>query len=252
MSILAVTAYTGSERLVKMTENMLSVFLPRALQFDIRVVAINNAASRPIRSGLVQWHGHSDTNEGFGNAINAAIKGEIIDPPNMKIVNHDGTVKPMGLKSDYTHVLVLNNDLQFPDPDWLPHLLLEREGDLVLSPATDITATVQARQDAALDLPPIRCAQVSAFCWLVPVTTIMKLRKKFGVNLFHPDFTNYGSDDIAAAMLRSIISKLPFKIVPRSFVKHLKAQTAKELGVKQGTPELLRRIANFKRARKLT
>lgn len=193
-----------------------------------------------------------DSNEGFGNAINLAIKREIIDPPNLKIIGADGKTQPFKESTTHTHALIINNDLEFPDHAWLRELLKERDGDLVLSPCTDITATAEARNTGPVDAPPTRHAQVSAFCWLVPVSTIMKLRRKFGVSLFHPDFTNYGSDDVAAAMLRSIISKQPFKIVPRSWVKHLKGQTANELGVKPGTPELLRRIRNFKLAKRLT
>jgi hypothetical protein len=77
------------------------------------------------------------------------------------------------------------------------------------------------------------------------------IRKKFGFEIFSPDFTNYGSDDITGAVLRKLLGPKPFKIVPRSFVRHRKAQTANELGVKAGTPELLQRIRNWKSARRL-
>lgn len=254
MTILAITAYTGSKRLVSMTEQMLMGFAVCALEaegFQFFDVAVNNAADEPIKARLVNSHLHNEKNEGFGNAINLAIKREIIDPPHLKIVSKDGT-KPAGQKVEITDVLVLNNDLQFTDVSWLARLLEARDGAHVLSPCTDITATKEAIAYSARDLDPILHHQVSAFCWLVPVKVIFSLRRKFGFNLFHPDFTNYGSDDVTAACLRSIISKTPFKIVPRSFVKHLKAQTAMELGVKAGTKELLQRIANFKRARRLT
>lgn len=247
MTILVVTPYTGSERLVKMTESMLASFSDIVQhgcsglgeRIDFGVVAINNAASRPIKTP-VTWHGHFDKNEGFGVAVNLAIKREVFD------------MQKHGQKADhYSHVLVLNNDLEFPDTSWLRELLLEREGNLVLSPCTDVTATKVAVAEAAVDTDPVRADQVSAFCWLVPVSTIVMLRKKFGVELFHPDFTNYGSDDIAGSMLRKLLGHKPFKVVRRSFVRHLKAQTANELGVKAGTPELLLRMRNFKRARGL-
>jgi hypothetical protein len=146
----------------------------------------------------------------------------------------------------------LNNDLQFPDHKWLLHLLNEVEGNLVLSPTTDITASPDARAEGPVEEAPIRSSQVSAFCWLVPVATIKKIRKKFGFPLFHPDFSNYGSDDVSGGILRSLVSRKPFKVVPRSFVRHLKAQTANELGVKPGQPEVLQRIRNFFRAHRLT
>lgn len=259
MTILAVTPYTGSEKLVKMTEAMLDSFnrvvtMTRVLDPTtppILLVAVNNAASRPIRAGLVQWHAHSEENEGFGNAINLAIKREIIEPPTLKRIDEEGKAQPMGLKMDITHVLVLNNDLQYPETNWLHELWKAREGDLVLSPCTDITATKEAVAEGPRDLDAIRCAQISAFCWLVPMAVIFKIRKKFGFNLFHPEFSNYGSDDVTGLVLRSLVSKKPFKVVPRSFVKHLKGQTANELGVRPGDPKVLQRIASFKRAHKL-
>lgn len=235
MNILAIVPYAGSKKLVRMTEEMVRWFTvcakERIDEGQLRIVAINNAADGQIPTALVDWHGYNDTNEGFGRAVNLAIMRE--------------------LRPSDSHVLVLNNDLEFPDTSWLEKLLEAREGELVLSPCTDVTATKEAVAEGARDIEPFRSVQVSAFCWLVPTSIIRKLKKKFGFPLFHPDFTNYGSDDVTAACLRSFLSK-PFKVVPRSWVRHKKAQTANELGVKAGEPELLRRIANFKRARKLT
>jgi hypothetical protein len=242
MTILAITVYAGSEKLVRMTETMLANFVHCALGLDAKtnVVAINNASARPVKTqSILTWHGHFDKNEGFGVGVNLAIKRELFD------------MRKHGMRTDYTHVLVLNNDLEFPDTQWLSHLLAAREGNLVLSPCTDVTATKAAIASAARDDDAFRHDQVSAFCWLVPVTTIEMIRKKFGFELFSPDFTNYGSDDITGAVLRKLLGPKPFKIVPRSFVRHRKAQTANELGVKAGTPELLQRIRNWKSARRL-
>lgn len=247
MTILVVTPYAGSEKLVAMTERMLedlrgiisSALAGLGARIDFAVVAVNNAAVRPVKT-MLTWHGHFDKNEGFGVAVNLAIKREIFDME-----------KHMKEKRHYTHVLVLNNDLEFTDVFWLLELLKERDDKLVCSPCTDITATKAAVAEGPRELGPVLCDQVSAFCWLVPIGTIEQLRKKFGVELFHPDFTNYGSDDIAGAMLRKLLGPKPFKVVRRSFVKHKKAQTANELGIKPGTPELLLRIRNFKRARRL-
>lgn len=254
MKILAITPYAGSKKLVKMTEEMLRKFQVCVADapFPVEVVAVNNAAELPIGNGLTDWHAHNETNEGFGNAINLAIKRMVIEPKFLKITGHDGKTKPAGLKSDHTHVLLLNNDLEFPHVDWLTQLGKEVEGDLVLSPCTDITATKDAVSEGPREASPLRSPQISAFCWLVPVTTIEKIRRKFTFPLFHPEFSNYGSDDVTGAILRSLVSPKPFKVVPRSWVRHLKARTANELGVKAGEPELLRRIANFKRARRLS
>lgn len=244
MTILAVVAYAGSERLVKMTERMLAdlhaIISVGRSQIPFGVVAVNNAAERPIKTP-VTWHAHNETNEGFGNAVNLAIRREIFDARKAKVTDHP----------TYTHVLVLNNDLEFPDTGWLFELLAEMDSKLVCSPCTDITATRECIQESAMDLDPIRCAQVSAFCWLVPVPVIEFIRKRYGFELFSPEFTNYGSDDITGAVLRKVVGPKPFKVVPRSWVRHKKAQTANELGVKSGTKELLQRISNWKRARRL-
>lgn len=258
MTILAIVPYTGSEKLVQMTEEMLEHLYAQVVAGaagganHFAVVAVNNAASRPQKFP-VTWHCTMDENVGFGNAINKAIEAEIIQPPKLKETNIEtGATKSAAYQSTITDVLILNNDLQFPEHGWLRALLDARDGKHVLAPCTDITATKEAVAAGARDLDPISHREVSAFCWLVPVALIHAMRKKFGFNLFHPSFSNYGSDDVAAACLRSIVGPKPFKIVPRSWVKHLKARTANELGIKAGDRELIGRIVNFKRSKRLT
>jgi hypothetical protein len=235
MSILVVTPYTGSEKLVRMTEGMLSCFAEHAIDLDTHewiMVAANNAASRPISRGLADHNIHHDINLGFGSAVEHAIRTEMTD--------------------DVTHVLVLNNDLVFNDKNWLRELMAEKDDRFVVSPVTDVTATKEAVSKSARDGSSFRSAQVSAFCWLVPRSAIAKLKKHFGFHLFHPDFSNYGSDDVTGACLRRVVDPKPFKVVPRSWVKHLKAQTANELGVKAGTKELLAAINVYKKRNRLS
>ena len=236
MNLLAITVYAGSEKLVKMTEQMLQKFATCTEGFKVRTAAFNNAAERPIAKGLVDWHAHSEEgNIGFGRAVNLLIEREVFTEPLEK----------------FTHVLVLNNDLVFDDNTWLHHLLAAVEGNLVLSPCTDRTATKEALARGPVDIPPIRSRQVSAFCWLVPVPVIKAIKKRFGFYLFHPDFTNYGSDDATCAILRRHLDPRPFKIVPRSWVRHLKAQTGNEMGLKGGDPEIIARLNAFYRAKGL-
>lgn len=241
MTILAITPYAGSKKLVRMTEEMLRSFREcvQVAGAEVTIVAMNNAAEDTIDRSLVDWHGWLPTNEGFGVAVNRGIQAEVFDMPKA------------GFPDSYTHVLVLNNDLEFPDKVWLRELLDEREGGLVLSPCTDVTATKCAVNDKAYDQSSRTATQVSAFCWLVPVATIKAIRKRFGFNLFSPEFSNYGSDDVSGAILRRLVGPRPFKVVPRSWVRHRKAQTANELGIKAGDPAVLRAISNFKRKWKL-
>lgn len=241
MHILAITPYAGSKKLVRMTEDMLRSFRAcvEEAKVSCSVVAWNNAAEDTIDRSLCDWHAWSDVNEGFGVAINKAIQAEVFD------------MKKAGFPDTYTHVLLLNNDLEFPDRTWLRELVAAADPNRVVTPCTDITATKAAVAERAFDLDPVRSQQVSAFCWLVPMSVIHRIRKKFGFNLFSPEFSNYGSDDVTGAILRRLVENAPFLIVRRSWVRHRKAQTANELGIKAGDPEVLKRIANFKRKWKL-
>jgi hypothetical protein len=251
MNILAITPFTGSEKLVSMTEDCIEGLMQSEVPpgVHVRVVAVNNAAARSIDTkkldGLVHQYSCASAwdpveqlndiqNYGFGVGVNRGID----------LAMH-------GERWDFDHVLVFNNDLQFPQRDWLVKLLEEVQAPYVLSPRTDITATPEARQPHQEDIPVQRLAQVSAFCWLVPTRVIHAIDTRWGFPLFSPEFSNYGSDDATAAILRHIYGGTPFKVVHRSWVRHLKAQTANELHVKAGTPELLKQLQHWKRAHKL-
>jgi hypothetical protein len=228
MSILAVTVYAGSKKLVDMTANMLHQF-QSCLEIDekVRIIALNNNAEAEIPMGMVQWQAFTQENIGFGKGVNLLIQRELFDAPKIEGPH------------DVSHVLVLNNDLEFPNKNWLAELLKEREKSFVLSPCTDNTASESARNDRAHDLDARRAHQVSAFCWLVPVPVIKSLRKRFGFNLFDPDFFAYGEDDYTGAILRRYLDPRPFKVVPRSWVRHLKGKTGAEMKMKGGMPENL-------------
>jgi hypothetical protein len=239
MNIIAITPFTGSEKLVAMTEDcieqLLACELPEGVH--LRVLAVNNKAARGL--GKIGEHQlvdelKDDQNYGFGVGVNRGLDMALIGE---------------GWPCD--HVLVFNNDLQFPDRVWLTHLLREVEGAYVLSPRTDVTATVEVCQPGPQDKPAQRLREVSAFCWLVPIRVIKAIEARWNWPLFCPQFTNYGSDDATAAILRSIYGETPFKVVHRSFVKHLKARTANELMVKAGTKELLTDLRQWKSKNKL-
>lgn len=247
VNILAIVPFAGSESLVSMTEDCIRQLLAStaAIGFHLSVLAVNNKAQRNLNidecigAGKPHWVDEIDElemehNVGFGEAINRGI---------------GYWEQASALKPDF--YLLVNNDLQFPDPDWLKELLAATEGRAICSPCTDITATPEATADGRRNAGPIRSAQVSAFCWLVPSIVSRVLTERFGWAMFPPMFTNYGSDDATAAALRYIYGPKPFKVVPRSWVRHLKAQTARQFGIRAGDPEVLKRLANWKRANKL-
>ena len=239
MNIIAVTPFTGSEKLVAMTEDCIEQLLLCELpnEATLRVVAVNNNASRGL--GKIGDHPlvdelRDDKNHGFGVGVNRGIDLALI-----------------GERWPCDQILVFNNDLQFPNRDWLTHLLREGEGRYVLSPRTDVTATVEACHPGPEDKSAQRVREVSAFCWLVPRAVVGAIETRWGFPLFCPQFSNYGSDDATAAILRGLYGETPFKVVHRSWVKHLKARTANELGVKAGTKELLTSLKKWKSASKL-
>jgi hypothetical protein len=88
-----------------------------------------------------------------------------------------------------------------------------------MSPVTDKTATKEAIAKQAEDRLPVRVREVSAFCWLVPVRVIRAVEDRWGFPLFHPEFSNYGSDDAAASILRGIYGATPFQIVRLPLVR---------------------------------
>lgn len=239
MNIIAIVPFTGSEKLVAMTEDCIEQLLEAQLPLGVklRIVAVNNAASRKLKEFHFANPVHeldSDKNYGFGVGVNRGIDYALY-----------------GEQWPVDAFLIVNNDLKFPNRDWLTELIRSYEPPYVLSPRTDITATVEACHQSAADKPPTRCQEVSAFCWLVPLRVINAIIARWDWPLFCPQFTNYGSDDATAAILRSLYGGTPFKVVHTSWVKHLKAQTANELHVKAGTEELLKDLKAWKRAHKL-
>lgn len=237
--IIAITPFTGSEKLVAMTEDCIEQLLNCDVPKDVnlRVVAVNNGASRGL--GAIGNHDlvdelKDDKNYGFGVGVNRGIDLALIAE-----------------RWPCDQLLIFNNDLQFPDQQWLRELLLEIDGRYVLSPRTDVTATVEACHPQAEDRPAQRVREVSAFCWLVPIAVVKAIETRWGWPLFCPQFMNYGSDDATAAILRGLYGATPFKVVHRSWVRHLKAQTANELLVKAGTKELLTDLKKWKSGNRL-
>lgn len=147
-----------------------------------------------------------DNNHSFAFGINRAIQEHNrLDPP------------------DY--VLVLNNDLQFPNKEWLKHLLSEAGPNHITVPTTDRTA--RHRRAAYESKPSYWSHEASAYCWLVPFEWCQYLKKTYGFWMFDEDFKPaYGEDDWTGLLLNQRFGERIFRIVPRAWIKHLKAQSA--------------------------
>lgn len=236
MTILAVVTYTGNEKHVRAAEEMMRSFdeIIEDAPVQIQRSAINLKASRPAKIAD-WWHYHMDC--GYSQAINTIIQKEIIDPPFTKTV-HVGTGKvtpPSGKPSNITGVLIMSHRITFEDHRWLIELLRERDGDVVLSP-------ILREND-----PPELSIDAFPLCQFVPVSVIKAIRKKFGFCLLHPDFSDRGWDEVEAACIKNLA--VPFKLVRGSQVHVNEGLGPIDLG--QFPSDLLRRIQNFKRSRRM-
>ncbi len=235
--ILAVTPFTGSEKLVAMTARML---MDTYLSWPFaQICVVANKPSRLLTKEELPRHVmqiERPSNEGFGPGVNAALRF-------------------FDWKGD---VLVLNNDLSFPQKGWM-QLLRDEQGrddqdclSFIYAPRTNRTATKEACYDGQADKPAQRVRQVSAYCWLIPAKVQRRVRERTpGGDLFPREFPNYGSDDAAAFWIRKLFGATPFKVVHRAFVTHEKAQTAKETGDRPGDAEVLKRLSAYQRQHKL-
>lgn len=122
------------------------------------------------------------------------------------------------------YILCLNSDLQFPDKNWLSELLKEASPNHISVPTTDRTAIrIQA---GPKDLRPVDTHEMSAYCWLVPFTWCKWLKSQYGYWLFDEEFESYGSDNWAAFLFSKKFGPKVFRLVRRSWVKHLRGKTS--------------------------
>ncbi len=172
----------------------------------VMVSVVNQGVETPVFADVSTTH---HENVGFAFGMNLAIERGVTD-----------TGAP-----DY--VLCINNDIQFTDPRWWDELARVARGDRIVVPATDRAAIyVQA---GALPKPSFPRAEASAYCWLVPFEWCKVLKATYGFWLFPEIYPGgYAEDNHTAYLLTKLYGPNPvFRMVPKSFVKHLKAQTAK-------------------------
>ena len=211
MKILAVTCYTGGKELVDMTSSMLKQLrdcVPKGVDAAISVCAQGVDAALTVDPNHFLDY---DSNVGFAFGMNSAI---------------DNGLRWESEAPDF--VLCLNNDLQFPQKDWLRNLLEIGVApvDQVIVPATDSAAIrIQA---GPRNKPSFPVDESSAYCWLVPFAWCQFLKDTYGFWLFDEDFAPaYGEDNWTAFLLSKQFGERVFRYVPRSFVKHLRARTSR-------------------------
>ncbi|HET6494079.1 MAG TPA: hypothetical protein VFH61_01795 [Thermoleophilia bacterium] len=212
MRILAVTCYTGPEKLVKMTESCVQGLVDSPTdqhEVDLCVSAYGQGAERMAFGASVSTN--QEENKGFAHGMNAAIdmglRAMIAGPP------------------DY--VLCFNNDLRFPRLYWLAKLLDAAVPNRVCVPATNRAAI--RIQKGPINGVPIDVPEMSAYCWLVPFKWCQWLKEHMGWWLFDPAFYAYGEDNWTAFMLSKQYGRNVFRYVRRSFVDHCHGRTSKHV-----------------------
>lgn len=217
MKVLAVTCYTGGAELVQMTSRCIDAIRcglpegPDAVDFEVSACAQGVEHALDVDPDHFIDYGE---NVGFAFGMNLAI---------------DNGVRFGG---DPHWVLCFNNDLEFPDPNWIGLLtaIAAARSDpklyKILVPATDSAAIrVQAR---AQNKNSHDVQESSAYCWMVPFAWCQWLKKTYGFWLFDEDFAPaYGEDNWTAFLLSKQFGENVFRFIPRAFVKHLRARTSR-------------------------
>lgn len=207
--VLAVTCYTGGEKLCAMTDSMLrglKATVPKKTEICVSVVA--QGAERMVQPKLFHVARTHPKNIGFAFGINEAIN-----------------VALDGVDTDPDYVLVLNNDLEFTQPSWLQLLLDHAQTHKVLCPGTDRTAL--HAQSGPMGRAPVDVDEMSAYCWLVPFGMCRHLKREHGFWLFDEEFKPaYGEDNWTSYLLSKEFGHRVFRIIRRAFVHHLRHKTS--------------------------
>lgn len=210
LRILAITCYTGGEGLVRMTEKMLQG-LKSTVPTDsceMRVSITAQGAERMVDFKLFHYANTQPKNISFAFGMNHAIE----------------TALSLTDKPDY--VLCMNNDLEFTQPAWFRILLQHAQIHKVVCPVTDRTALHAQR--GPIMVAPTDVDDLSAYCWLVPFGLCEFLKCEHGFHLFSEDFRpGFGEDNWTSYLFTKKLGPKVFRLVRRSFVKHLRHQTTK-------------------------
>jgi hypothetical protein len=176
---------------------------------DLKISVTEQGSVGLLSRDVFDWITPIPKNVGFAFGMNQAISSGV----------------EAGGNPDF--VLCFNNDLEFPKAGWLRALtdIAAKAPDQVLVPGTDRAAIrVQPR---AINKQSFPVAEASAYCWLIPFKWCQFLKKTYGFWLFDEDFAPaYGEDNWTAFLLSKQFGPKPFRYVPRSFVRHLRARTS--------------------------
>ena len=225
MNLLAITCYAGGKEYVDMTEKMLrdlvaslGIAMANGLleSWHISVLAQGTRGAKwpaiTKEAGLPITFEEADQNKGYAWGMNQAYSNGVKD-------------------YEYDAVLCLNNDIVMPSKGWLVELLYEHVRDRILCPKTNYTSVNEQRAAGPEDKPYHDHGVTPAVCWLMPKPVVEAILKHLKGKLFPEDLGGraWGEDNYTAAVARTKVHPAPFRIVPRSWIKHLGAKTSSKV-----------------------
>lgn len=226
MNLLAITCYAGGKEYLGMTQKMLS-----DLRDSLGAANANHLLDRWQISVLAQGIRGCEWPE-ITKAKNSLITFEEV-PKNLGYAFGMNMAFVNGVADfpDYDAVLCLNNDIEMPNKGWLGELLSEYVEDRILCPKTNYTSVNEQRATRPENKDPFDHGVTPAVCWLMPRPVVEAILKHLKGKLFPEDLGGraWGEDNYTAGVVRTKVNRRPFKIVPRSWIKHLGARTSSKV-----------------------
>jgi hypothetical protein len=219
MKLLAITCWTGGPPFADMTAKMLTDLVASIEEAEIEewtIAALTQGAKLDAMLILPVAPGHwalvtEARNRGFAFGMNKALN------------------KGLSELREPDVVLCLNNDLEMPHVNWLKELLTELQTDAVLCPKTNYTSVNEQRAAGPEDKPAYFHGVTPAMCWLMPMGVVKVVQEHLGDKMLFPEDLGglaWGEDNYTAGVIRTKVNRRPFKIVPRSWIRHLGAKTS--------------------------
>lgn len=225
MKLLAITCWCGDQFYADMTAKMLTGLVASLYVADLDDWKIGVLSQGTTPDAVLtfpkakgRWALVSEAkNKGFAFGMNGALlKGLAECRPDV--------------------VLCLNNDIEMPYVNWLKELLAELQDDAVLCPMTNYTSTTEQRAKCPQDRDAFFHGVTPGLCWLMPWPVVKAIQEHLGGRKLFPEDLGgraWGEDNYTAGVVRTKVNRRPFKIVPRSWIRHLGAKTSCKISAEE-------------------
>jgi hypothetical protein len=217
LKLLVITCWCGGQEYADMTAKMLAdlqASIPEGVDWRLGLFSqgVPDGVTLLLPEGMskITEQQSAERNHGFAVGMNRALAAGL-----------------EYFKPDY--VLCINNDVEMPDIEWLDILLNEWESGHILCPTSNYTSVHEQRRQAKEDSDPIYHGVTPALCWLLPIAIVNAIQGHLGKGKLFPEDLGgraWGEDNYTSGVVRTLVNPVPFKIVPRSWIKHLGAKTS--------------------------